>query len=471
MTMTHGPRLRWMIAASSLALLSGCASAPSTAEPAPAPTPGSAPDPTPAPTPDMGGTPRTTPVAEAPAAPDPVFGFTPSGDPRIDDWRTDFAARSVASGRSRDAVTTILSDLSPLSLYLGNEASIARTGISDQAEFAKPIWEYLSSAVSEGRKATGAEKLSETPGLFDGLEARYGVDREVLVAIWGMESNFGGFIGVNDAANALSNMAVEGRRQAFAEGELTALMKLVEMGLVTRSDLVSGWAGAMGQTQFMPSTYLAHAEDFEGDGLKDVWNNPADALASAANYLAVSGYRPGQPWGIEVSTPPNFDFAIANGERRDMAFWEATGLAPTRGGPFQTGGASAAELWLPAGADGPKFLLFENFDVFKTYNRADSYALAVGLLSDGVGGQDNPLTPWPNDIEPLSVAEIKELQAGLNTLGYDAGAVDGIAGRGTKGALQRFQKARGFAADGFPTKIMLAYVLGDSGGGSLQTSR
>lgn len=453
------PRPRWAIAACTMALLSGCAAAPITAEPAPTPAPAPAPE-----TPPSTPVPTPAPPETAPA-PQVHFDFTPSGDERIDVWRVDFAQRSLASGRSRAAVTEILTDLSPLSLYLGDENTVSRSAISEQAEFAKPIWEYLASAVSETRKTEGAAKLAATPDLFDGLEARYGVDRDVLVAIWGMETNFGGFIGVNDAANALANMAVEGRRRSFAESELIALMKLIEMGLVERADLVSGWAGAMGQTQFMPSTFLAHAEDFEGDGLKDVWNNPADALASAANYLALSGYRKDQPWGVEVSTPPNFDFSLANGTRRDMAFWQAAGLAPTRGGPFQTGGATAAELWLPAGADGPKFLLFDNFNVFKTYNRADSYALAVGLLSDGVNGSDTPLTAWPTDLEPLSVAEIKELQAGLNTLGFEAGIVDGIAGRGTKGALQAFQKARGFPADGYPTKLMLAYVLGEASGG------
>lgn len=448
------PAARWTLAASAFALLAACAAAPEPA-PAPAPSPeaGPAPSPSPAPAPDA-----------APAPSPSGVSFATSGDPRIDSWRQDFAARSIASGRSKAAVETILADLSPMSIYLGAMARTAGTGVSDQAEFAKPIWEYLSSAVSDTRKETGAEKLAGNTALFDGIEARYGVDRDVLVAIWGMETNYGGFIGNDDAANALANMAVEGRRKSFAESELTALMKLVEMGLVKRSDLVSGWAGAMGQTQFMPSTYLAHAEDFTGDGRKDVWNDPADALASAANYLAISGYKFGQPWGIEVSVPQGFDYSLANGVRREMSFWEASGLGPMRGNQFQTGGATAAELWLPAGATGPKFLLFDNFGVFKTYNRADSYAVAVGLLSDGVQGANNPVALWPTGIEPLSVADIKTMQAGLNTLGFDAGTVDGIAGRGTKAALQRFQKARGFIADGYPTKEMLAYVTSAAGG-------
>lgn len=402
---------------------------------------------------------------EAPTGGTSVAGivFIPSGNTDMDAWRSDFARRALDSGRSRSAVAAILNNISPMEIYLGSSLKPASTGISDQAEFAKPIWEYLRTAVSADRKQTGRDKIRANRALFDGLEARYGVDASVLAAIWGMETNFGGYIGTDDAANALSNMAVEGRRRSFAEKELTALMKLVEMGAVERSDLVSGWAGAMGQTQFMPTTFLAHAEDFTGDGKIDVWDSPADALASAANYLAVSGYRRGQPWGIEVRTPANFDFSLADGSEQRIETWVNKGLVPADGGGFDTGSATEAELWLPAGASGPKFLLFDNFDVFKTYNRADSYALAVGLLSLGVTGETAPLQAWPTTLEPLSTAEVKELQAALNKMGFDAGPVDGIAGRGTKRALQRFQKNRGFIADGFPTTVMLAYVLDAAG--------
>ena len=433
------------------ALLAACAAAPTPEPPAPeTPPPASGGDaPTPAPSP------------APPAAPPLALDFASSGHPGMDAWRDDFAQRAIASGRAASAVTAILSNLSPMPIYLDPDVNIARTGITDQAEFAKPIWEYLETAVSDIRKETGAERLRATPAR---LEARYGVDREVLAAIWGMETKFGGFIGNDDAANALANMAVEGRRRSFAEAELTALMKLIEMGVVERRDLISGWAGAMGQTQFMPTTFLAHAEDFEGDGRKDVWNNPADALASAANYLATSGYEPGKPWGIEVRVPTGFDYALANGTDRPVSFWIDAGLQPAGPRDFTSVLSDSAELWLPAGADGPKYLLFDNFDAFKTYNRADSYALAVGLLADGVAGGRWPIEPWPTEIEPLSVAEIKELQAGLNALGYNAGPVDGVAGRGTRGALQRYQNARGMLADGYPTKIMLAYVLGDAGG-------
>ncbi len=434
-------RLRDTLAASLAALISACA-----AGPGPRPLP-----PVPAP----------VPAPEVPAGPvvDASAPYATSGHREMDEWRADFASRAAAQGRDPATIRAVLEGISPLDIFLGSTFRAQSSGIQDQAEFAKPIWEYLRTAVSASRKNTGASRLVQEQALFDALEAEYGVDREVLVAIWGMETNFGSFMGSDDAANTLANMAVEGRRRKFAEGELIALMKILERGEAARDELVSGWAGAMGQTQFMPSTYLAHAVDFDGDGRKDVWGTRADALGSAANYLSVSGYRPGEPWGIEVALPEGFDYSLADGEARRVSSWASQGLVPAAGGDFQTGTAAFAELWVPAGHGGPKYLLFKNFDVFKAYNRADSYALAVGLLSQGVAGTERPIASWPTQLQPLSVAQIKQLQAALNELGHNAGAVDGIAGRGTRGALRRFQAARGMIADGYPTTEMLAFVL------------
>ena len=378
----------------------------------------------------------------------------------MDAWREDFSARAMAAGRDPIVVYETLSAIKPLDLYLSDDADIAKTGIADQAEFAKPIWDYVSSAVSESRKTRGAERLADLVTTFDRIEAAYGVDREAITAIWAMETNLGSYIGNFDAANTLANMAVEGRRQRLAESELTALMKMQERGEVDRDDLISGWAGAMGQTQFMPSTFLSYAVDFDGDGRKDLWNSVPDALASAANYLSASGYQYNLPWGVEIIAPPYFDWALADGEDRRLSTWISYGLAPISGQPFTAPETEYAELWLPTGATGPKYLLFRNFDVFKAYNRSDSYAFSVGLLTEGVAGQDGPLTAWPVDLELLSRRDVMLLQDNLNQLGFDAGSVDGIAGRGTKAALQRFQKANAIVpADGFPTKTALDQVI------------
>lgn len=408
---------------------------------------------TPSPKPPVTGTP--TPAPET----GPIV-YQSSGHAAMDAWRDDFSARAMAAGHDRAIVKSLFENIRPITLWLGSqEAEVqTQTAPSDQAEFAKPIWDYLATPLGNTRITAGQQKLAATGPTLQAIEAKYGVDRQALLAIWGMETNFGGFIGRDDAPNALANMAVEGRRRTFAESELYALMKILEDGDARRGDLIAGWAGAMGQTQFMPSTYVAHAVDFDGDGRKDVWKSEADALASAANYLARSGYVKGQPWGIEVLTPEGFDFSLADGSERRMATWAAAGLSPMRGGAFDTGGAEFAELWLPAGATGPKYLLFKNFNVFKTYNRADSYALAVGLSGDMIAGKGGPVAAWPTHLPPLTVGEIRELQDGLNMLGYDAGTADGIAGRRTKAALQNFQKARGFLADGYPTQEMLAAV-------------
>ncbi len=438
------PRLRWFVLSACALAVAGCESVP-LAEPLPLPAP--IPEPAPAPDPDAGV--------------DRV-DFPTSGHPDMDRWRLDFYSRSVASGRDPAVARQLLSGLSPLDLYLGTDPRVAGTGVDDQAEFAKPIWIYLDDTVSESRRQAGIEALARHADLFAALEQRYRVDRGVLAAIWGMETSYGGFIGRNDAANTLANMAVEGRRRQFAEGELFALMRIVEAGDAAPEQLVSGWAGAMGQTQFMPSTYLAYAEDFEGDGRKDVWANPADALASAANYLAASGYLFGQPWGIEVRLPEGFDFSLADDQDRRVYTWLSLGVRPMQGDVFEVDGSGFAELWVPAGATGPKYLLLDNFDVFKTYNRADSYALAVGVLSDVISGRPAPVASWPRDVELLSVAQVKLLQARLNALGHDAGPVDGIAGRGTRAALRRYQAAQGLVADGFPTRAMLDHVIATS---------
>ncbi|MEM1086665.1 MAG: lytic murein transglycosylase [Pseudomonadota bacterium] len=417
-------------------------------------------------TPPQAPSPTTPPVSNP--APNPTVPsippFTSSGNVQMDAWRDDYADRAMANGRDPVIVYETLAGISPLPLYLSTNAKVAGTDVSDQAEFAKPIWDYVSTAVTESRKSRGAQKLQELAQTFTQIEAQYGVDRETLTAIWAMETNLGSYIGDFDAANTLSNMAVEGRRKSFAERELDALMKLQEQGEVERDQLISGWAGAMGQTQFMPSTFLAYAVDGDGDGRKDLWASEADALASAANYLKVSGYQNDMPWGIEVLAPGSFDWSLADGQDRRLSTWMDRGLSPISGLPFQVNDGTFAELWLPSGATGPKYLLFKNFDAFKTYNRSDSYALSVGLLADGVSGQSGPLTPWPTQLALLSKRDIMVLQSNLNRLGFDAGPIDGIAGRGTKGALRRFQAANGIQpADGYPTQQALQQVLTAAG--------
>jgi lytic murein transglycosylase len=275
------------------------------------------------------GAPSVPPPAPSQPAPDSgPISYKPTGNSDMDAWRADFSARAVAAGHDRAIVKSFLENIKPLDLYLGSSFQAAAVGIGDQAEFAKPIWDYLKVPLGSSRVSNGASHLQNEADLFDAIEAKYGVDAEYIAAIWGMESSFGAVIGNFDGPNTLANMAVEGRRKSFAEGELLTLMKIVERGDAHRDDLIAGWAGAMGQTQFMPSTYYAYAQDFDGDGEKDVWKNEGDALASAANYLKSSGWSPGQPWGIEVIVPSGFDFSLADGNERRMDTWRGYGIMP-----------------------------------------------------------------------------------------------------------------------------------------------
>ena len=392
-----------------------------------------------------------------------TMAFTTTGMAEFDTWRTGFAARAEAQGRHPGVIYALLEGIEPHPAFLAAQTVQPAADISSQAEFAKPIWDYLRTAVSESRIRNGRSKSEQVATFMADMETRYRVDSEVVAAIWGMETSYGGFIGTDDAAETLASMAVEGRRRSFAEGELIALMKIVENGQAERDELISGWAGAMGQTQFMPSTFFAYAVDHDADGKKDVWRNTEDALGSAANYLAVSGYRFDEPWGLEVAVPVGFDFSLADGQDRRVSTWASSGVTLINGAPLETGTAEFAELWLPAGATGPKLLLFKNFDVFKTYNRADSYALAVGLLSDAIAGRPALQTPWPTGLRPLTVADIRTLQQALTDLGYDTQGVDGIAGRNTRRALQRFQADRNIPADGYPTQEALTLVLAAQG--------
>jgi membrane-bound lytic murein transglycosylase B len=239
-----------------------------------------------------------------------------------------------------------------------------------------------------------------------------------------------------------------------------AIMQLIEDGSATRDDFRrASWAGAVGQTQFMPSTFVSYGRDFDRDGRKDLWSNTGDALASAANYLTAMGWRQGQPWAVEARIPEGFDYSMGDGRKHTVEAWRALGLAPATAPAFANSDGLTAELFLPAGSYGPAFLLFDNFFVIKRYNNADSYALAVGLLADRLAGRPDLSRPWPTEITLLTQAQVKDLQTALNTLGYNAGAVDGVIGRGTRGALQKFQKDKALVADGFPTTEMLDQVM------------
>ena len=323
-----------------------------------------------------------------------------------------------------------------------------------QPEFTRNVWDYLDSAASPQRIALGRDKLAEVRAEADAAAARHGVPAALLVAVWGVESNYGRNTGDIPTVDALATLGFDGRREAWARAELIAALKILQRGDVDRAHLVGSWAGAMGQTQFLPSVYLAHAVDADGDGRRDIWTSAADVLASTAAFLARSGWRADEPWGAEVRLPPGFDLARADGAlRQPAAQWAAEGVQGV-GGETLAPIADAAIL-LPAGARGPAFLVGANFRALLRYNNSTSYALAVALLAQQIAGGPGVAAAWPRELAALSRTQVLALQTALNAQGFDSGTPDGVAGPATRNALRRWQRSVGLAPDGYPTLELL----------------
>nr|WP_242509438.1 lytic murein transglycosylase [Rhodovulum imhoffii] len=325
----------------------------------------------------------------------------------------------------------------------------------NQSEFTKTIWEYLDSAASDARVRNGQAALRKHARLLNQIEARYGVDKEVVVAIWGLESAYGEYRGSTPLIGALATLAYDGRRGKFFEQQLVAALKIIQAGDVSPREMTGSWAGAMGHTQFIPTSYLAYAVDFTGDGKRDIWSdNPADALASTAAYLSRFGWRKGQPWGVEVVLPRGFDFRMANrSTRRSPAQWAAMGVRGTNGRPVPDYGK--ASILLPGGARGAAFMIFDNFKVIERYNAADAYVIGVGHLSDRLKGKGPIQAKWPRGDRALKFAERKELQQRLTRAGFNTGGVDGKIGPNTIAAIRAYQRAAGLVPDGYASLDLL----------------
>ncbi len=325
----------------------------------------------------------------------------------------------------------------------------------NQAEFTKTIWDYLDTAVSRDRVNNGRAALARHAAVLDRIEARYGVEKEIVVAIWGLESAYGTFMGDRPLIGSLATLAHDGRRPAFFEDQLLAALRILQAGDVTPDRMTGSWAGAMGHTQFMPTSYLTHAVDFTGDGRRDIWgDDPADALASTAAYLAHFGWTHGMPWGLEVTLPADFDHT-QTGERvkKTVPEWQALGIRPMSGGTLPDHGA--ASVLLPAGHKGAAFLIFANFQVIERYNTADAYVIAVGHLADRIAGGPPFKAEWPREYRALLAAERTELQSRLTAAGHDTQGIDGRIGPNTIAAVRAFQRAQGLVPDGYPSLDIL----------------
>ncbi|MCB1953360.1 MAG: lytic murein transglycosylase [Zoogloeaceae bacterium] len=317
-----------------------------------------------------------------------------------------------------------------------------------QPEFVTPIWDYLAALVDQERIDDGAVRLKEWAEVLDKVSAEYGVDPATVVAVWGVESNFGRNFGSRSLITSLATLSCEGRRQSFFRGEFFTTLRIVQEGHIAADRLMGSWAGAFGHTQFMPSTFMRVAVDFDGDGRRDLIDSVPDALASTANYLKRAGWRTGETWGYEIRLPAGFDESITGRKaRRPVSDWVRMGVKRIDGSAIAPDDSSAAVL-LPAGADGPAFLVFRNFNAIYSYNAAESYALAIAHLSDRLRGGAPFVTAWPTDDPGIGRNERRELQQLLLDRGHDIGEVDGMIGSRTRAAIAEEQTRLGFEANG-----------------------
>ncbi len=375
-----------------------------------------------------------------------------SADQSFDTWLRGFWPEAHQAGVSAETFRRAFAGVTP-------DPDVIRH-TQNQAEFVKPIWEYLASAVSDRRIQTGQEMLQRYDSEMAAIERRYGVSRYVFTAIWGMESSYGAVLDnraiVKPTIRSLATLAyADETRAGFARKQLVAALQILQHGDVSPDDMVGSWAGAMGHTQFIPTTYQAYAVDFDGDGRRDIWNSVPDALASTANYLRQSGWVDGETWGYEVDLPRGFDYALADEEtKRSLAEWRRLGVSRTYGRDFPRPDDQAT-LVLPAGASGPAFLMLRNFRAILKYNSATAYALGVGHLADRLAGYAAFAQAWPTNDKPLSRTQKEEMQKLLTSRGFDTGGVDGRVGPMTRSAIRSFQGRAGLPADGYASYTLL----------------
>jgi len=322
-----------------------------------------------------------------------------------------------------------------------------------QPEFRIPIWDYLAALVDDQRIADGRAMLAQWRSTLDAVEARFGVDRHVVVAVWGVESDFGRSVGKHPLVQSLATLACYGQRASYFRGELMATLRIIEAGDVNPAHLYGSWAGAFGHTQFMPSTFLRLAVSMEGDGRRDVVDSVPDALGSTANYLRKAGWVAGGGWGFEVAVPEGFRGASGRKIKRPFSAWAAAGIRRADGRPLPRAGV--AGLMMPAGRQGPAFLVTRNFDAIFSYNAAESYALAISLLADRLRGGGPLIGAWPTNDRGLSRAERKEVQTLLTRRGYDVGNPDGAVGAKTHAAIVNYEAKVGLPQTGLPGGLVL----------------
>ncbi|MDG4650434.1 lytic murein transglycosylase [Roseibacterium sp. SDUM158017] len=379
---------------------------------------------------------------------DPGAGFRPQPNPAYDAWVAAFRERAMARGISADTLARGFAGQGFLPGVIERDRN--------QTEFRRTTEDYLALVASDEDVALGRARVGPVRGTLGEIEASTGVSGDIVAAIWGVETRFGTQRGEIPVISATSTLAWEGRRGRFFEAQLLAALGIVQSGDIAPRRMTGSWAGAMGHTQFMPETYQAYAVDFRGDGRRDIWSeDPTDALASTANYLVQRGWRRGAPWGMEVILPEGFDTGLAGRDtRRAVSAWRAAGVRPASGGVLPDHGPAA--IHAPAGANGPAWILFPNFDVILRYNPSTNYGIGVGYMASRLAGGGPLARSFGPDATGLTQDERRELQRRLSAAGFDAGTADGVIGRRTEAAIRDFQRARGLGVTGTPSPDLLA---------------
>ncbi|MGB6118056.1 MAG: lytic murein transglycosylase [Mesorhizobium sp.] len=372
-----------------------------------------------------------------------------SADAAFKRWVNDFRSTAASSGISSQTFNRAFRGVDGPDLEVLEKAKF-------QPEFVAPVWDYFDNRVHDQSVSVGREMAKKYSSVLSRIEKRFGVDRYILLAIWSMESNYGEILKndkvMRNVVRSLSTLAYGDQRRAkFARSQLIAALKILQRGDIDESHLTGSWAGAMGHTQFIPTSYIAYGVDFDGNGKRDIWNSVPDALATAANLLTKNGWQSGQTWGYEVSLPSNGKLP---GGKMTLGKWQSIGVKRANGKGFPSAGTNA-ELKALDGRSGPAFLATKNFFVLKAYNNADKYALAVGLLADEIAGRNALVNDWNRPFTKLNFAEKQELQKRLSALGYYDGKFDGKIGEGSRSAIKAFQSRAGMQLDGHPSMEVL----------------
>jgi len=383
------------------------------------------------------------------SAPQPA----PADQAAFDTWKAQFRNDAIAAGITPQTFDRAFNDVRP------DPDVIARD--QAQPEFVTPVWDYLDNVLSAQRVQRGRDALAANISTLAAVSSRYAPPPRILAAIWGIESNYGQQMGDLQVIRSLATLAYDGRRRTFAQTELIAALKILQHGDVTPGQMLGSWAGAMGQTQFIPSTYNRYAVDFDGDGKRDIWTSSADAVASAANLLQSLGWQAGEPIALEVTLADGFDYAQADlGIKKTVGEWTRAGVRLTGSSSSPLREGEQASVLLPAGYKGPAFLVFDNFRAILGYNNSTSYALAVTLLAQRFDGQGQVRGAWPKDDPPLGRTDLTLLQTLLGQQGYGAGTADGMLGPATRAAIRAYQVKNGLPADGYASASLLERVRG-----------